>query len=182
MGRMQRVVRMSAVVAALAVLGGLAVAQMPGAAEQAAQKEAMQKLAFLAGHWQGPITVQVGPGEPLHLTQTETVEYKLDGLVLLLEGKSTDAAGKVEFQALATIAYDDQTHTYRIRAYSGGHYVDTELTAPANGFAWGFAAGPAQIENTMLLTSDGKWKEETNVTVPSRPAFQTVEMLLTRQQ
>lgn len=178
----QRVVRMSTVVAALAVCGGLAVAQMPNAAAQAAQKEAMQKLAFLAGHWQGPITVQMGPGEPLHLTQTETVEYKLDGLVLLIEGKSTDAAGKVEFEALATIAYDDQTHSYRIRAYNAGHYVDEPMTVEKDGFTWGFDAGPVHIKNTMHLTSDGQWKEETQVTVPNRPAFQTVEITLTRQK
>ncbi|MGB6974102.1 MAG: DUF1579 family protein [Terracidiphilus sp.] len=182
MREMQRVMRLSVAGAALLACAGLAVAQMPGAAEQAAQKEAMQKLAFLAGHWSGPITVQMGPGEPLHLTQTETVEYKLDGLVLLIEGKSTDAAGKVEFEALATIAYDDQTHSYRIRAYHAGHYVDTDLTAHADGFAWGFAAGAAQVENTMHLTSDGQWKEETQVTVPNRPAFQAVEMTLTRQK
>ena len=30
----------------------------------------------------------------LHLTQTEDVEYKLDGLILLIEGKSTSPDGK----------------------------------------------------------------------------------------
>ena len=73
------------------------------------------------------------------------MQYKLDGLVLLIEGQSTNADGKVSFSALATIAYDDASHAYRFRAYNDGHYVDTELTATSDGFSWGFTAGPARI-------------------------------------
>src|ERR1700719_5360258 len=74
-------------------------AQQPVSNNVDAQREAMRKLSFLAGHWSGPVTIVRGPGEPLHLTQTEDVEYKLDGLVLLIEGKSTSADGKVAFSA-----------------------------------------------------------------------------------
>jgi len=146
------------------------------------QREAMQKLSFLAGRWSGPMTIVRGPGEPLHLTQTEDVEYKLDGLVLLIEGKSTDARGKALFTALATIAYDDTAHTYHFRAYNDGHYVDTELSVPTNGFAWGFAAGPAHIVNTMRLTDKGEWDEDTETTVGSNPPTRNVEMTLHRIQ
>jgi|SRR6266851_1505419 len=79
-------------------------AQQPVSTSVDAQREAMRKLSFLAGHWSGPVTVVRGPGEALHLTQTEDVEYKLDGLALLVEGKSTSADGIVLFSALATIA------------------------------------------------------------------------------
>lgn len=82
-------------------------AQQPVFNTVATQREAMRKLSFLTGHWSGPVTIVRGPGEALHLTQTEDVEYKLDGLVLLIEGKSTSVDGKVRFSALATIAYDD---------------------------------------------------------------------------
>jgi len=101
-------------------------AQQPVSSSVDAQREAMRKLSFLAGHWSGPVTIVHGPGEALHLTQTENVEYKLDGLVLLIEGKSTSADGKVLFSALATIAYDDASHTYRFRAYNEGRYFDTD--------------------------------------------------------
>jgi hypothetical protein len=156
-------------------------AQQPGSNSVDVQREAMRKLSFLAGHWAGPITVVRGPGEAVHLTQTEAVEYKLDGLVMLIEGKSTDVDGKVQFNALATIAYDDASHTYRFRAYNGGHYVDTELSAPANGFSWSYAAGPAQIVNTMHLTDKGEWSEVTDVTVGGNPPHRSVDMLLQHQ-
>ena len=153
-------------------------AQQPASNSADAQREAMRKLSFLAGHWSGPVSVVRGPGEPLHLTQTEDVEYKLDGLVLLVEGKSTGAAGKLSFSALATISYDDVSHTYRFRAYNDGHYVDTELSATSDGFSWSFAAGPAHIANTMHLTGKGEWAEVTEVTFGNNPPRRSVDMLL----
>lgn len=145
------------------------------------QRQAMHKLSFLAGRWSGPVTVTRGPGEPLHLTQTENVEYKLDGLILLVEGKSTGTDGKAQFQALATIAFDDASHAYRIRAYHDGHYLDSELTVLADGFSWGFAAGPAHIVNTMHLTNKGEWQEATEVTVGNTPPRHSMDMLLAHQ-
>lgn len=163
-------------------LGLSLAAQQPASNSASVQREAMQKLSFLAGRWAGPVTIVRGPSEPLRLTQTENVEYKLDGLVLLIEGKSTDADGKALFSALATIAYDDATHTYHFRAYNDGHYVDTELSVPVNGFSWGFTAGPAHIVNTMHLTDKGEWSEVTETTVGSNPPMHSVEMTLQRAQ
>jgi hypothetical protein len=156
--------------------------QQPPSNSVDVQREAMRKLSFLAGHWSGPVTIVRGPGEAPHLTQTEDVEYKLDGLVLLIQGKSTSADGKLLFSALATIAYDDASHTYHFRAYNDGHYLDTELSVPANGFSWSFTAGPAHIVNTMHLTGKGEWDEVTDVTVGSNPPHRSVEMLLQHQQ
>lgn len=156
-------------------------AEQPGSNSIDAQRQAMHKLSFLAGHWSGPVTIFRGPGEPLHLTQTENVEYKLDGLVLLVEGQSTSTDGKVQFSALTTVAYDDATDTYRFRAYHDGHYLDTELSVPVNGFSWSFAAGPAHIVNTMHLTAKDEWDETTETTVGSNPPHRSVEMLLQRQ-
>jgi len=147
----------------------------------ATQKQAMQKLAFLVGNWSGPATITRGPGQTLHLTQTEKVDYKLDGLVLLVQGKSTDTGGKTQFEALATISYDDAAHGYRIRAYNDGHYVDTDLTAEPDGFSWEFPAGPARIANTMHLTSKGEWQESTDVTFGGNPPHRSVEMILQHQ-
>lgn len=159
----------------------VAVSQPSGAPDINAQRDAMKKLAFLAGRWSGPASISRGPGEPLHLTQTENVEFKLDGLVLLIQGQSTGSDGKPQFEALATIAYDDASHTYRFRAYNAGRYLDTELTVQPNGFSWGFDVGPAKIQNTMQLTAKGEWQETTDVTFGSGPPHRSVDMLLTHQ-
>ncbi len=168
--------------AACMILFSLALAaQQPGSNSVDLQREAMRKLSFLAGHWSGPVTIVRGPGEPLRLAQAEHVQYKLDGLLLLVEGKSTGADGKVAFNALATIAYDDASHTYRFRAYNDGHYIDTELSVSGNGFSWGFVEGPAHVLNTMHLTDKGEWSETTEVTVGSNPPHRSVEMVLQHQ-
>jgi|SRR5579875_1519599 len=152
--------------------------QQPTSTSVETQREAMHKLAFLVGRWSGPVTIMRGPGEPLHLTQFEDVEYKLGGLLLLVEGKSASADGKTQFSALATISFDDATRTYRIRAYNNGHYVDTEFLALPHGFSWSFPAGPARIVNTMHLTNKGEWQEATEVAVDNAPSRRSVEMLL----
>src|SRR5581483_3154234 len=136
----------------ISILGLPAAAQPPSQNSVETQRNAMSNLSFLVGHWSGPVTITRGQGEPLHLTQTEKVEYKLDGLVLLIEGKSTTADGKVLFSALATVAYDDSSRAYHFRAYNDGHYLDTDLSVPDRGFSWSFTAGPAHISNTMHLT------------------------------
>jgi hypothetical protein len=156
-------------------------AQQPASNSVDTQREAMRELSFLDGHWSGPVTIVRGPGEPLHFTQTEDVEYKLDGLVLLIEGKSTGADGKVQFSALATIAYDDASRTYRFRAYNDGHYLETELSVPDNGFSWSFTAGPAHIVNTMHLTGKSEWAEVSDVTFGSNPPHRSMDMLLQHQ-
>ncbi|HTV60386.1 MAG TPA: hypothetical protein VMJ93_16050 [Verrucomicrobiae bacterium] len=168
--------------AALILSCGLtAAAQQPNSNSIEAQREAMQKLSFLAGQWKGPVTIARGPGEELHLTQTESVEYKLDGLVMLVEGQSTSADGKVAFRALATISYDDASHSYRFRAYNDGRYLDTELAVPERGFSWGFTAGPARIVNTMHLTETGEWNEATQVTLGANPPHRSMEMTLKKE-
>ncbi len=57
----------------------------------------MSKLSFLVGEWSGPVTVLRGPGKALHLTQTEHIAYKLDGIVLLIEDRSTNSEGGTVF-------------------------------------------------------------------------------------
>src|SRR5215469_8696355 len=100
--------------AALAISSATAIAQQPATTSVDVQREAMRKLSFLAGNWSGPVTIVPGPGDPLQLTQTESVQFRLDGLILLIEGKSAGADGKTRFEALATVAYDDATGKYRI--------------------------------------------------------------------
>ncbi len=157
-------------------------AQPDAQARVAVQKAAMQKLAFLLGKWQGPITVQRGAMEPLKFTQTENVQWKLDGLVMEIEGTGTNAEGRRLFQALATVSYDDAEKKYHIRAYHDGQYLDTELTVKDEGFSWGFPAGPVHVENAMHLTPKGEWYETTEFVMTGQPSKRSMEMTLTHEK
>src|SRR5271154_947189 len=98
-------------------------AQVPRAPDLEAQRAAMKKLSFLTGKWAGEARVFRGPSEPVVLTQTEEAQYKLDGLILLIEGVGrTKVDGKLALQALGIVSYDDESGTYRMRAFNDGRY------------------------------------------------------------
>ena len=134
-----------------------------------AQREAMKRLDFVVGKWSGDALVMRGPGEPMRLRQSEEAQYKLDGLVMLIEGAGCNAEGQIVFQALAIIAYDDATSTYRFRAYNDGRYLDTALIVRPNGFAWGYTFGLVKVNNTMQLDDKGDWVETTETIFGSSP-------------
>lgn len=147
-----------------------------------AQAEAMRKLAFLAGTWSGDATT-VRPNQKIKVRQTEEVSYKLDGLVLLIEGTGRNPeSGAVLFRALATVSYDDATGVYHFRAYNDGSYLDSELKVPDNGFEWGYKAGPAQIAFVMKLNDAGDWVETGDVTVGNAPAQRFFDMTVHKQK
>src|SRR5262249_16668202 len=116
------------------------------------QRAAMKKLDFLVGKWSGEARVELRPGEARELTQSEEAQYKLDGLVLLIEGTGRNKSdGKAVFRALATVSWDEETGAYRMRAYNDGRYLETDLKLldSGKGFSWGFAFGPIKTRYTM---------------------------------
>lgn len=157
-------------------------AQAPAPVNLTAQREAMKKLSFLAGKWSGDGVVVRGRGEQMKLQQSEDIQYKLDGLLMLVEGTGRNPEGQVVFRALATVSYDDAASKYRWRAYSEGRYLETELKVSADGFEWGFEAGPVKVANIMKLTADGKWHEVTEITQGNSPPRKTLDMTLSKVQ
>ncbi len=146
-----------------------------------AQREAMKKLAFLAGTWSGEATA-TRPNQTIEVQQTE-VSFKLDGLVLLIEGSGRNPhTREITYRALATISYDDAGGAYHFRAYNDGAYIDTELKVSANGFEWGYKAGPAQIAFVMKLDDSGNWVETGEITAGSAPTRRIFEMAVQKRK
>ena len=139
------------------------------------QRAAMKKLAFLVGSWSGEATVHAR-GMPLKLTQTEEVAWKLDGLVLLIEGTGRHPdTGAVMFTALATVSYDNVAGEYRLRSHREGRYLDVPLQVLENGFEWSYNAGPAVVSFVMRLNAKGEWLETGEVKPginATRPTFE----------
>src|SRR5271167_4974724 len=92
-------------------------AQQPHTPDLDAQRAAMKKLDFLVGKWSGEARRWLAPGDPVVMTQTEEAQYKLDGLLLTIEGVGRTKDGKPALQALGIISYDDENGTYRMRAF-----------------------------------------------------------------
>jgi hypothetical protein len=151
-------------------------AQLPRAPDVEAQRAAMRKLSFLVGKWSGEASVLRGPGGPpppaVELAQTEEAQYKLDGLVLVIEGTGrTKAGGQVVLQALGLISFDDQAGTYRMRAYNDGRWLETEvaLAEGGHGITWGFALGEIKTSSLLRINDKGEWTELGEITIGSQP-------------
>ncbi|HYE33743.1 MAG TPA: hypothetical protein VEH27_20145 [Methylomirabilota bacterium] len=143
------------------------------------QKAAMQKLSPLVGQWKGNATVMRAAGDPLPLKQTEEVAYKLDGLVLVIEGTGRDGAGTVAFNALGVVSYDQASHTYKIRAWNAGNFVETELKVNGSKFEWSFQHGPVRVQNTITIDEKGVWTETSEAFMDGKMVHNT-RMVLQR--
>jgi hypothetical protein len=112
-----------------------------------AQRTAMKKLGFLVGKWIGEARLLRGPGEPVILVQTEEARFKLDGLILEIEGiGQTKPDNKPILQALGIISFDDETGTYHMRAFNDGRFLETgvKLLEDGKSLTWGFALVPSE--------------------------------------
>ncbi len=147
-------------------------AQTPRTPDVKAQRMAMNKLGFLVGEWSGEASVLRGPGQFAELTQTESVHFKLDGLVLVIEGVGrTKADAKPSLQALGLISFDDEAGTYRMRAFNDGRWLETEvkLADGGNSMSWGFALGEFKTITVLRIDEDGEWTEHGELVIGDRP-------------
>src|ERR1700730_13798832 len=88
-----------------------------------AQRDAMKKLDFLVGEWKGESWSEFVPGKRTTSQGTETVQSKLNGLLVVMEGvhrrKGDDKEeGKVTHSAFAVASYGDKAKQYRVQAYT----------------------------------------------------------------
>lgn len=159
--------------------------QLPGVPDTNSQRAAMKKLSFLVGEWAGEARILRGSGESLELVQTEEAEFKLDGLVLMIEGIGCDKAnGKPVLQALGMISYDDEAGTYHMRAFNDGRYLETEVKLAENdkGMMWSFALGEIKTSSLLRIDEAGDWTEQHEITIDSQPSRKFMELRVSPQK
>jgi Protein of unknown function (DUF1579) len=144
----------------------LAVAGAIRAQPPAGGDDAMSKLAFLVGRWQGEGEFQRGPGAPPQKVQvTEEATTRLDGEVLLLEGHGTvpgpGGARTPVHNAFAVVSHDAATGRYLMRAFTrGGHFVDATAEVGDQRLVWGFDHPQmGTVRYTLTLDEAGRWHE-----------------------
>jgi hypothetical protein len=143
----------------------------------------MRKLRFLAGEWIGRASLQRGPGAPIELQQTENAQYKLDGLVLMIEGVGrSNPDGQPALQALGLISYDDQRLVYQLRAFNDGRFLETEVKLSEDGgtLTWGFVFGTVKTKSVLRINEQGEWAETHEITIGSEPPKRLMEVAVHR--
>ena len=201
---MFRVIRLSALVACATLAASVpALAQAPAGAPPPAQptaaqpgrppapdaaklREAMKPFLPAVGKWRGEGWMQMGPGEPQRAVSEETVEMRLDGLVLVVEGlhhaKLADGtAGKVVHHALA-IASADAAGGYRFSTFlADGRAADARGNWENGKFVWAPPAPPGrQIRYVIDWTVADRWSEIGEMSTDGTTWTKFFEMNLTR--
>jgi hypothetical protein len=167
----------------LAFLVAAAVQQAPRAPDVNAQRQAMKKLCFLVGQWAGEGRMLRASGEWIEFNQTERAEYKLDGLLLVIEGVGrAKSDGRPLLQAYGVASYDDETGKYHMRAFNDGRWLETDTVLADNGreLAWGFTVGDIRTKSTLRLTDAGEWTESHQITMGTQPPREFMELTVKR--
>jgi hypothetical protein len=160
-------------------------AQPPRSPDLEAQRTAMRKLEFLVGTWTGEARITRGAGETTELVQTEEAGYKLDGLILVIEGIGSTRSGVAPvLQAFGVISYEDETKTYRMLAFNDGRFLEAnvKLLEGGKGMVWGFVLGEIKTKSVMRINEKDEWTELREIIISSHPPKRFMEVAVRRQK
>lgn len=132
-----------------------------GQSPAALQQEKMKGLQFFAGSWKGEGWMIMHDGKKHHFDQTEVVQPKFNGGVLMIEGFGTDQETKKPIHdALAYLTYDVLKQQYRFTAMTGmGYMTDTAPEVKDNvGYTWSMD-NPRYMVKFSLTLDQGDWFE-----------------------
>jgi hypothetical protein len=165
----------------LCIIAGVLSAQPP----RSNQHVEMEKLGWLIGKWKGSGWIQIGQQGTKEFTQTETVEGRLDGLVVVIEGRGVSKEnGTLIHNALAFVSYDDRTRTFRWRAFTNdGRQTDTVAQVRTNSLEWGLEIPQrGRVRYTLTLKENGEWFEVGEMTQDGQSWQKFFEMTLRRDK
>jgi hypothetical protein len=160
-------------------------AQLPRVPDLETQRAAMKEVNFLVGRWAGEARMLRGPADSVELLQTEEAQYKLDGLILVIEGAGrTKSNGQPVLQAFGIISYDDETATYRMRAFNDGRFLETQvkLLEEGKGMTWSFALGEIRTNSVLRINERGEWTELAEISIGSQPPKTLLELTVRPQK
>jgi hypothetical protein len=158
-------------------------AHLPRVPDLNVQRAAMKKLEFLVGKWNGEARLLRGPGEWMDLNQSEEAQYKLDGLILVIEGVGRRKSdGYSLLQAVGVISFDDETASYRIRAFNEGRFLESnmKLLDQDKTMNWGFVLGEVTTKSVLRINERGEWTELAEIKIGSEPPRKLLELTVRR--
>jgi len=158
-------------------------AERPRTPDLEAQRSAMRQLDFLAGFCTGSARVLRGPGTFVELDQTERAEFRLGGLLMVIEGTGRDrTSANHVLQALGVISYDDERRTHRMRAFNDGRWLESDVTVlePGRAIGWGFSVGEFSTRSVLRIDDGGAWTERAELTIGYQPPKTLLELSVRR--
>jgi hypothetical protein len=96
----------------------------------------------------------------------------------------TKSSGEPVLQAFGIISYDDESATYRIRAFNDGRFLETQvkLLGEGNGMTWGFVLGDITTNSVLRINENGEWTELAEITIDPEPPKKLLELTVRPQK
>ena len=177
---------MKRVVLSLLIIASV-VAAATAQTRSTAHVDEMKKFDFLLGRWSGEGWIEMTPGQRLKFKSNETVDTRLGGSLLIVEGKHSGRfPGRSEevvvHHAVAVISYDESERKYRFNAHLiDGRYVPAEGRFVDGGLQWGFRDPKlGEIRYTIKLNQQGQWFEIGELSTDGQAWRKFFEMNLNR--
>jgi len=142
----------------------------------------MGRLSFLIGKWLGDARMLRGPGAMVELRQSEEAHFRLDGLVLTIEGRGLSIDGTPVLQAFGIVSFDDAQGVYRMRAFNDGRWLETEvrLLEEGEGITWEFTFGEISTHSVLRINEEGEWTERAEIVFGVQPPRTLLELTVRR--
>lgn len=155
------------------------VAQQP---DGSTQRAAIARLSFMLGRWRGDAWMERA-GQRMQTAMTETVEPRLDGTLLLVEGRGsvvTATGERVVHHALGVIHVDAATGGYALRSWIGsGQTGEFAMVVGDSSVSWSRDVPGGRIRNTARFTG-GEWHEIGEFSADGSSWRQIMELRLRR--
>lgn len=140
--------------------------------------EAMEKLSFMAGTWEGKGWTQMGEGSKETFDVHETIEKKLDGLVYLVEGHGT-SAGITTHKAIAIISWNSENNEYSFESHTfDGRSADATASLEGRTFTWGFSTPNGGEVRYKMIFNNSEWHETGSYSPDGQVWYPFMEMRL----
>ncbi|MDX2033009.1 MAG: hypothetical protein SF339_20195 [Blastocatellia bacterium] len=142
-----------------------------------------KRLEFLVGEWKGEGWMELGPGNRKTFVQSESVQRKLGGTLLMIEGVGKSGETIVH-NALALISFDAKSNGFVMRAYrADGNWIDPQISVAERSLLWGFKDPRfgVEIKYTINVTEAGQWVEIGEMSRDGKAWRQFFEMKLQRK-
>ena len=171
----------------LAASGGVAIFSVFAAdppKSKDVQRREMAKLDWIVGRWKGSGWIQMGPQGRHEFTQTETIESKLDGLVLVVEGLGkAKEDGSTVHTALAFASYDPRANKFRWHAFTPEGQIEADAKVGTNTLEWSFQIPQrGQMRYTITRNEKGEWFEIGEMSQEDKTWRKFFEMTLQKEK
>ena len=153
------------------------------------QPEALKSLDWMVGSWEGTSWIEFAPGQRRTNNSLETVQSKVGGAVLLIEGfhkgKRPGQDGKevevTTHDSLSMLLYDGNAKRYHLVAYTARQgYGDFEAKLIDGGWQWETASPAGKLRFTITHTDKDEWFESGEASEDGKSWRKFFEMTLHR--